>query len=75
MQWRLGIDLGTNSLGWWAFRVKRDGNHRVYHLCNVAFWLRLRFRAASGTSLRSVWVGLTGQGHCIHWTGRTAGGG
>ncbi|MBF0251078.1 MAG: type II CRISPR RNA-guided endonuclease Cas9 [Alphaproteobacteria bacterium] len=25
MHWRLGIDLGTNSLGWWAFRVSRDG--------------------------------------------------
>lgn len=25
MKWRLGIDLGTNSLGWWAFQVKRDG--------------------------------------------------
>lgn len=26
MHWRLGIDLGTNSLGWWAFRVSREGN-------------------------------------------------
>ena len=26
MNWRLGIDLGTNSLGWWAFKVKRDRN-------------------------------------------------
>lgn len=25
MHWRLGIDLGTNSLGWWAFRLRRDG--------------------------------------------------
>jgi len=25
MHWRLGVDLGTNSLGWWAFRVTRDG--------------------------------------------------
>ena len=25
MNWRLGIDLGTNSLGWWAFRVKKTG--------------------------------------------------
>ena len=25
MQWRLGIDLGTNSLGWWAFAVKKNG--------------------------------------------------
>ena len=25
MSWRLGIDLGTNSLGWWAFKVERDG--------------------------------------------------
>ncbi|MCY4419747.1 MAG: hypothetical protein OXC42_00570 [Gammaproteobacteria bacterium] len=25
MEWRLGIDLGTNSLGWWAFRVKKTG--------------------------------------------------
>lgn len=24
MPWRLGIDLGTNSLGWWAFEVHRD---------------------------------------------------
>jgi CRISPR-associated endonuclease Csn1 len=21
MQWRLGLDLGTNSIGWWAFRL------------------------------------------------------
>lgn len=26
MAWRLGIDLGTNSLGWWAFEVKPDGD-------------------------------------------------
>lgn len=26
IQWRLGIDLGTNSLGWWAFGVtKKNG--------------------------------------------------
>ena len=25
MHWRLGVDLGTNSLGWWAFRVTREG--------------------------------------------------
>lgn len=25
MAWRLGIDLGTNSLGWWAFGVTREG--------------------------------------------------
>ena len=25
MAWRLGIDLGTNSLGWWAFRVSKEG--------------------------------------------------
>ena len=26
MAWRLGIDLGTNSLGWWAFSVEKDGS-------------------------------------------------
>ena len=26
MPWRMGIDLGTNSLGWWAFKVKKKGN-------------------------------------------------
>ena len=26
MAWRLGIDLGTNSLGWWAFSLTPDGN-------------------------------------------------
>lgn len=25
MPWRLGIDLGTNSLGWWAFTVEKEG--------------------------------------------------
>lgn len=25
MTWRLGIDLGTNSLGWWAFSVEKEG--------------------------------------------------
>jgi CRISPR-associated endonuclease Csn1 len=25
MYWRLGIDLGTNSLGWWAYRVSKKG--------------------------------------------------
>jgi len=25
MYWRLGIDLGTNSIGWWAFKVVKDG--------------------------------------------------
>ena len=24
MFWRLGLDLGTNSLGWWAFRVAKE---------------------------------------------------
>ena len=23
MNWRLGLDLGTNSLGWWAFRIEK----------------------------------------------------
>ena len=26
MKWRLGIDLGTNSLGWWAFKVEKINN-------------------------------------------------
>ena len=26
MAWRLGVDLGTNSLGWWAFEVAREGD-------------------------------------------------
>ena len=26
MAWRLGIDLGTNSLGWWAFNVEKEGH-------------------------------------------------
>ena len=26
MPWRLGIDLGTNSLGWWAFAVEKEGS-------------------------------------------------
>lgn len=26
MRWRLGVDLGTNSLGWWAFRVTKEGS-------------------------------------------------
>lgn len=25
MKWRLGIDLGTTSLGWWAFKVGKTG--------------------------------------------------
>lgn len=25
MAWRLGIDLGTNSLGWWAFSLVKEG--------------------------------------------------
>lgn len=25
MNWRLGIDLGTNSLGWWAFKLTKQG--------------------------------------------------
>ena len=25
MAWRLGIDLGTNSIGWWAFKLKKNG--------------------------------------------------
>lgn len=25
MKWRLGLDLGTNSIGWWAFRVAEEG--------------------------------------------------
>lgn len=30
MFWRLGLDLGTNSIGWWAFRVtKKDGRWRI----------------------------------------------
>lgn len=24
MYWRLGLDLGTNSIGWWAFRVSKS---------------------------------------------------
>ncbi len=24
MNWRLGLDLGTNSLGWWAFRIEKE---------------------------------------------------
>jgi len=24
MHWRLGLDLGTNSIGWWAVRVTRE---------------------------------------------------
>ena len=32
MPWRLGIDLGTNSLGWWAFSVVRQGNR--WHVCD-----------------------------------------
>ncbi|MCY4641278.1 MAG: type II CRISPR RNA-guided endonuclease Cas9 [Gammaproteobacteria bacterium] len=27
MKWRLGIDLGTNSLGWWAFKVGSIDGH------------------------------------------------
>lgn len=29
MAWRLGLDLGTNSIGWWAFRISREsaGGH------------------------------------------------
>ena len=23
MNWRLGLDIGTNSIGWWAFKIKR----------------------------------------------------
>ncbi|MGP1255217.1 MAG: type II CRISPR RNA-guided endonuclease Cas9 [Kiloniellales bacterium] len=26
MSWRLGVDLGTNSLGWWAFEVEKEGD-------------------------------------------------
>ena len=26
MNWRLGIDLGTNSLGWWAYKLKKTGS-------------------------------------------------
>ena len=32
MKWRLGIDLGTNSLGWWAFEVhkpKREKSGKI----------------------------------------------
>jgi CRISPR-associated endonuclease Csn1 len=30
VDWRLGIDLGTNSLGWWAFTVeKKDNNWKI----------------------------------------------
>ena len=28
MKWRLGIDLGTNSLGWWAFEVHKPQKDR-----------------------------------------------
>ena len=28
MKWRLGIDLGTNSLGWWAFEVHKPKRER-----------------------------------------------
>ena len=26
MRWRLGLDLGSNSIGWWAYRVERLGS-------------------------------------------------
>ena len=26
MKWRLGLDLGTNSLGWWAFNLSREND-------------------------------------------------
>ncbi len=29
MIWRLGLDVGTNSLGWWAFRLKREGGEWI----------------------------------------------
>lgn len=30
MKWRLGLDIGTNSIGWWAFRVgKVNGRWRA----------------------------------------------
>jgi CRISPR-associated endonuclease Csn1 len=28
MSWRLGVDLGTNSIGWWAFRLHTDKNDK-----------------------------------------------
>ncbi len=42
MQWRLGLDIGTNSLGWWAFELadsptgmtvlrSLDGGARIFH--------------------------------------------
>jgi len=27
MGWRIGIDLGTNSLGWWVYEVVKEGEH------------------------------------------------
>ena len=30
LNWRLGIDLGTNSMGWWAYKIeKQDSNWEV----------------------------------------------
>lgn len=26
LNWRLGIDLGTNSLGWWAYEIEKQGS-------------------------------------------------
>lgn len=35
MKWRLGLDLGTNSLGWWAFELSCE-NDRKYDRMSVA---------------------------------------
>lgn len=29
MKWLLALDLGTNSLGWWAYKLKKEGNQWV----------------------------------------------
>ena len=29
MKWLLALDLGTNSLGWWAYRLKKEGHQWV----------------------------------------------
>lgn len=28
LRWRLGLDIGTNSIGWWAFRVAQESEGR-----------------------------------------------
>lgn len=35
MKWRLGLDLGTNSLSWWAFELSCE-NDRKYDRMSVA---------------------------------------